>query len=45
MENFMEMIVDLHAAIRNNTDRACVYFTHFPIGNILQNYYSSTTGY
>lgn len=38
IEIFTEVIVNSHAVIRNNSERSCVLFTHFPIDNVLQNY-------
>lgn len=36
---FLEIILDLHAVVRNNAKRAHVYFVQFPLmANIFQSY-------
>lgn len=37
-KTYFEILVELHAAVRNNTERPHVPFTVFPNGNILENY-------
>lgn len=36
---YFEIIVDLYAVVRNNTEKMCILYPVFPSGNILQMYY------